>query len=330
MTDTKTRSDTEALGDRLKAYCKVAQFAPGEMLREKGQHYSFMYLVTEGDIEVDLGVDGGKIRPAIGPLALPIGEIGFLQGVPAGATVRAISEATALHINDAVLTKIETENPDLAVELLRFLATTAEERTSHNIALLTDLDALPKDPSIQIVLCRDREMLREAMKLRYQVYCRELGRQSPHADHDKEIITDHLDDFGHTFLAVENDRAIGTLRSNHAADGDVGILEDLYGMGSSEFHPQHTVVCTKFIIAKDKRTSVAGLKLVAAFTRFSVQQDLRECYIDCIPSLKPYYMAMGFRSSGEKFLHRENGPSYPMVVDLVKHRKRMERVLWKL
>ena len=44
-----------------------------------------------------------------------------------------------------------------------------------------------------------------------------------------------------------------------------------------------------------------------------------ECYIDCIPALLPYYKALGFKAAGAKFFHREKGPSYPMVIDLVKH-----------
>ena len=328
MAETQTATADEiAKLKTLESLCTTQHFAPGEILREKNEHYRSMFLVTEGNVEVDLGIGADPIMPKIDGLGLPIGEIGFLRGYPATATVVARSPTTALVIDDDTLSKIEQENQELAVELLRFLADTAEERTSHNIAVATDLDALPTGPTIHIRLCRTTEMLEEAKRLRYQVYCEELGRQSPHADHDNKTISDDLDNFGHTFIAVEKEKTIGTLRANRPAEGEIGILEELYGMGSSEFHPDKTVVCTKFIIAPNKRTSAAGIRLVAGFTRYALQHELRECYIDCIPSLRPFYMALGFRRAGAKFLHRENGPSYPLKVDMVKYKGRIERVL---
>ena len=55
---------------------------------------------------------------------------------------------------------------------------------------------------------------------------------------------------------------------------------------------------------------------------------MRECYIDCSPSLLWYYMAIGFGDAGEKFLRRENGPSYPMKINLEKSMSRIDRFLF--
>lgn len=316
------------LPNRLQAYCSAVTFEPGAVMRLKGQHYPSMYLVTSGQVEVDLGIENGKLRPPSGPSGLAIGEIGFLRGLPATATVRALSDVTALEINDEALSRLERTEPEVAVALLRLLAEAVEERVSQNIEINEKSRTPAKEQSIRVVLCRNAAMLEDAQKLRYQVYCEELGRTSPNAVHEKKIIADDLDLFGHTFLAVENGKAIGTLRANLPAEGPIGILEALYNMGASEFHPERTVVCTKFVIRSDRRTSTAGIKLVAAFVRYSVQNKVRECYIDCIPSLRAYYMAIGFRSAGEKFLHRENGPSYPMKIDLDKSMGRIERVLF--
>lgn len=309
---------------------RSVRIAKGETLRVLGQHYNAMYLVVSGQVEVDLGAAGGKLQPDVPQTGLAIGEIGFLRGLPATATVTAISDVTAYEIDDTALSALERDDPDAAVALLRFLADTAEERTSENIEIAASLDAPPKQQSIRILLCRNGEMLRTAQELRYQVYCRELGRTSPHADHELKIIADDLDANGHTFVAMEADEVVGSLRANRPAEGSVGLLEQLYGMTSSEHHPEKTIVCTKFVIRSDKRKTPAGVKLVAALARYSVQHQLRECYIDCIPSLRPFYMGMGFRASGEKFLHRENGPSYPMKIDLEKSRRRIERVLFTL
>jgi len=55
---------------------------------------------------------------------------------------------------------------------------------------------------------------------------------------------------------------------------------------------------------------------MAALARYGVRHNLKECYIDCIPALLPYYKALGFRITGQRFLHHENGPSHPMMIDL--------------
>lgn len=318
---------TNDLVAKLAGHCPKRRFAEGDVLRQQGQHYTAMYLVVEGKVSVDLGLGNAPLIPDLDRHGLPIGEIGFLRGLPATASVTALTDTVVLEITDDVISELESGAPDVAVALLQFLATTADERTSHNIALADSIPDAPTAQSIRILLCRDQDMHAKAQRLRYDVYCSELGRQSPNADHDKKIIKDELDQFGYTFIAVEDGDTIGTLRANRPADGPIGILETLYGMAASEHNPEATVICTKFIISPSKRTSAAGIKLVAAFARFGVQHDLRECYIDCIPSLRPFYMGLGFRKSGEKFLHRENGPSIPMMVDLAKSRRRIDRLL---
>ena len=308
----------------FQAFCRPMRFAPGDVLRRKGLHYRDMYLTIDGSFEVDFGP--GLSKPLISKPGSPIGEMGFLSGSPATATVTARTDAGALLLDDQSLARLEREQPGHASELLRQLAQIAEERTSYNLlSTSTEASAYAKAPAIDVYLCRTKEMLEGAKRLRYEVYCIELGRQSPYADHDRKIITDELDAFGNTFVAVENGEIIGTMRSNLAVDGPLGILEDLYGMKASGHHPHATGICTKFIVMESKRGSPAALRLIAAVVRYGLNRNVKECYIDCIPALLPYYKAMGFRVSGESFLHRENGPSVPMMLDLAKCGSRLSR-----
>ena len=184
------RVSKDELPKRLQRYCDAVRFVSGEVIRQKGQHYPTMFLVTSGQVEVDLGMEGGALRPPIGPSGVAIGEIGFLRGLPATATVRAVTDVAALQLNDDVLSKIETTEPEVAVALLQFLANTAEERISQNIEINEKSADPVKEQSIRVVLCRNEDMLAEAQKLRYRVYCEELGRTSPNAVHKKKIIAD--------------------------------------------------------------------------------------------------------------------------------------------
>jgi CRP-like cAMP-binding protein len=319
--------------DLLQSCCRQVRFDEGVVLRRKGQHYRDMYLIIQGRVDIDRGREHGTAaRLSLGP-GFPIGEIGFLRGSAAVATVTAGTPIDALVIDDPALARLEREQPEIAASLLRLLAQIAEERTSYNL-VLTRPAWIPSvwqsvNPvsrlrqRIEVYLCRTKEMLESAQRLRYQVYCEELGRQSPYADHDRKIIADPLDETGLVFIAVESGETIGTLRGNMSRDGGLGILEELYRMKTSPHHPTATGICTKFVIKKSKRGGLGAIKLMSAGICFGDPYAIKECYIDCVPALLPYYKAIGFKLSAPMFFHRENGPSFPMVLDLEKHGKRM-------
>jgi len=301
--------------------CARASFAPGEELRRKDNHYTDMYLIVEGRVEVRLGPGVERIPVGAGS---PVGEIGFLRGCRATATVVALEPTTVAVLDDSTLWKIEQEDPALAVFLLRALAATAEQRVGLNASLATDPESTD-ERHVEVLLCRTEEMLENAMRMRYRVYCEELGRSSPYADHELKVIRDNLDEFGHTFVAIDEGRAIGTLRANLASDGELGTLEEIYGMSVSANHPEKTMICTKFIVEKTRRGGPASMDLIGAMASYALKAGILECFIDCIPALIPLYTRIGFEPAGEKFFHYENGPSVPMVMDLTRHAERLSR-----
>jgi CRP-like cAMP-binding protein/predicted GNAT family N-acyltransferase len=307
----------------LQSICREVRFEPGDILRQKGQYYRDMYVMTDGCVAVDRENRRGVATRVVSDAGSPIGEISFLRGCPATATVTAQRTTCALVLDDPTLARLESEYPAVAAHLLRQLAKTAEERMSHNLTWESATPSYRRSHTVEIYLCRNKDMLESAKRLRYEVYCQELGRHSPYADHDRKIITDDMDDTGHVFIAVEGSETIGTLRGNAAAQGGLGVLEELYGMRASAHHPTATAICTKFIVKKSKRGGSAGMKLITAMVRYGIRNHIRECYIDCIPALMPYYKAIGFTMAGPKFFHRENGLSYPLKLDLVKHGKRL-------
>src|SRR5262245_27387364 len=84
----------------LQSICTQVRFEPGDVLRQKGQHYRDMYVITDGCVDVDPG-----------PAGSPIGEIAFLRGSPATATVTARTATAALVIGDPTLARLEREQP---------------------------------------------------------------------------------------------------------------------------------------------------------------------------------------------------------------------------
>ncbi|HZN30627.1 MAG TPA: cyclic nucleotide-binding domain-containing protein, partial [Xanthobacteraceae bacterium] len=117
----------------LQSVCRQIRFETGDVLRQKGQHYQDMYVITDGCVEVDLESGHEAANVVLSHPGFLIGEIGFLRGRPAMATVVARVPTTGLVIDDPTLARLEHEQPALTAHLLRHLADTAEERTSYNL-----------------------------------------------------------------------------------------------------------------------------------------------------------------------------------------------------
>jgi predicted GNAT family N-acyltransferase len=125
---------------------------------------------------------------------------------------------------------------------------------------------------------------------------------------------------------VEGETAIGTMRLNRAKEGSLGAIEQIYGMPISPHHPESTGICTKFIVKKSHRYGQASFRLMSTSLQMGLQQEIKSCYIDCIPQLLPFYMSLGFRQSAAAFLHRENGRSVPLALDMDRYAPRITRL----
>lgn len=316
-----TDQDVAEFIDGMSLFCEIKAIPAGDRLRIKGQHYRNMYLVTHGECNVELESGRSQTAPLVRGPGQPIGEIGFLRGLPATATVTAREHMQVLVIDDETLGHLETRKPELLASLLQRLNEMADDRTSYDLTLLGDGELEEDSTNTEILLCRNDEMLHEAQRLRYDVYCTELQRKSPNADHEKKIITDALDAFTHCFIAVQGGKTVGTIRANSPLEGPLGSLEKLYGMEDSEFHPKATSVTTKFIVARELRRSPLAMKLISHASQYGLNYGVIESYIDCVPKLSHYYRAMGFTQSEKPFLHPENGPSTPMRINLEKKAK---------
>lgn len=289
----------------LSSYCRRASFRPGSLLRQRREHYSEMYVITSGAVSIDFEVGEDVLRNVCGP-GSPIGEIGFLRGCPATATVAADTAVDALVIDDAAFAQLHSGCQDGHSLIWRILTDIAERRVKSK-------PHTSPTNEVEVYLCRNTAMLESAQRLRYQVYVTELGRTVPHANHMQGLIEDELDRFGDCFIAVENGETIGTLRLNLASRGPVGSLEEFYGMTDLPHHPSSTAISTKFMIRQARRGSSASLELLAAARRYLVRKGVKEVYFDSIPSLVRWYEAFGSRVIGPAFQHPENGPSYPMM-----------------
>ncbi|MGD9671497.1 MAG: cyclic nucleotide-binding domain-containing protein [Hyphomicrobiaceae bacterium] len=312
--------------DLLAGTCSEVTFAPGEKLRVKGLLSVDMYIITRGEVEIciDGSPDAGhRFTVSRGS---PIGEIGFITGVPATATVTAKTDVGALYIDKSTWRAFELQLPQAAVAFYRELSEISEGRQSYNLLFTEAGKNADRAVATEIILCRRPEQLLAAQRIRYKVYCEELGRTSPYADPVKKIIADDLDVTGHVLLAIANGKSVATMRMNMSRDGGLGILEELYGMRTCTNHPKNTGIVTKFIVSKEHRFGQIAFKLMATAVEMAQRYDIKDCFMDCVPQLKPFYVALGFAQSGPPFLHHENGRSHPLRLDIDRYFKRVTRL----
>lgn len=320
-----SQSDLAAFVDRMCLYCELQAITSGDTLRVKGQHYRDMYLITHGECAVDLDPDSPSSTPITRGPGQPIGEIGFLRGMAATATVTALEQMQVMVIDDETIAIIEDREPALIADLLQRLSGIADDRTSYNLTQ-TESSASHATPSdTEILLCRSATMEQQARRLRYEVYCEELGLQPKSANHRKRTISDARDAFANSFIALQGGEAVGTIRINFPRDGSLGSLERLYGMSRSQHHPDATALTSMFVVKRRFRNTPVAMQLISHAAQFALNHGIGECFMDCVPELYPYYRAVGFTRAEEDFFHPEHGPSVPMRIDLERYGKDLAR-----
>jgi CRP/FNR family cyclic AMP-dependent transcriptional regulator len=87
--------DIAALEERA----ETPSFAAGEVLIEEGEPIQSIFLIRSGSVEVSRMMRGKRVVLAQCGEGEIFGEIGFLDGEPATATVTAVEPVTALEIN---------------------------------------------------------------------------------------------------------------------------------------------------------------------------------------------------------------------------------------
>jgi len=98
-------------------------FQPGQVLCHQGDIGDAAYLILEGEADILIDAPTGPVKIAtLGKNAL-IGEIAIINDVPRTATVRSTAKLEALKIKKDHFLRLVTEFPEMAIEIMRALAT---------------------------------------------------------------------------------------------------------------------------------------------------------------------------------------------------------------
>lgn len=159
------------------------------------------------------------------------------------------------------------------------------------------------------------EDIEALFRFRYAVYVEEMNRAQRHADHLLRRIEEPLDATGANFIALVNDRVVGSIRWNSGANTDFGEYAEFYSMEcAGPYFPRHCGITTKLMVSPEYRRSALGIQLCLAGYEYARNAGLVADFMDCNPHLERQFLQFGYRMYRERFQHPEYGTVLPMVL----------------
>jgi small-conductance mechanosensitive channel/CRP-like cAMP-binding protein len=121
-----TDAEVSALAD----YLHYAPFAPGETITRQGSVAHFLYLLTDGEVEVR--VYAGDKFETVATLTAPsfFGEMGLMTGEPRRATVVARTDVECYRLDKDAFHKVLAERPTIVEQISTLLAQRSVELQS--------------------------------------------------------------------------------------------------------------------------------------------------------------------------------------------------------
>jgi CRP-like cAMP-binding protein len=133
-------------------------FAAGTVLFEEGQPGDYMYVVQSGEVEIRRQVGEAERVIAVLPPGEFFGEMAILNGRPRSATAVVRTAGRLLVIEGRTFEAMLRARPEIALRIIKSLATRLERANQHVEVLL-----LPT-PNHRVVQCM-RQMAEEQMQL---------------------------------------------------------------------------------------------------------------------------------------------------------------------
>lgn len=102
----------------------VAPFVRGEALTRQGAQAHWLYIMTTGDAEVRVAVDGNNLTQKVATLHAGdfFGEMGMMTGEPRAATVVAQTDVECYRLDKEALNDILRRRPEIAEDISHILA----------------------------------------------------------------------------------------------------------------------------------------------------------------------------------------------------------------
>jgi small-conductance mechanosensitive channel/CRP-like cAMP-binding protein len=115
-----TDEELRELAPRL----KVSPFVRGEAITRQGQQAHWLYIITKGEVEVEIAFDGSNLARKVATLHEGdfFGEMGMMTGEPRSATVFAISDVECYRVDKDAFHDILQRRPEIAEDISHVMA----------------------------------------------------------------------------------------------------------------------------------------------------------------------------------------------------------------
>ena len=100
---------------------RALTFAPGETLVRVGEPSDSAFIILDGNVDIIGSSEQGEFVIVTQGVNALIGEMGVLMNGPRTVTVRAQGEVRALKIAASMFVRLVSENPEVALDVMRVL-----------------------------------------------------------------------------------------------------------------------------------------------------------------------------------------------------------------
>ena len=165
----------------------------------------------------------------------------------------------------------------------------------------------------EIRIARTDSEKERIFRFRYRIYIEEMNRPA-HADHDKRMITDWLDETGTLIYAADNGGVVATARMNLKRHGDIEFEEEYDVRRFSPYYPERVSSTTKFMVDPKYRGGTLMNRLLQCLHTYTVENEICFDFININEPLFKFYTRLGYRTYKDTFRHPEFGEVIPMVL----------------
>jgi len=130
---------------RIASNCTIDSASPGETLFVQGDMGTYAYLVLEGQVAIEVEDGGQRITVAMISSGELVGEIAAFASTPRTATVTAQSQVRLLRIEQTVVRRHLSSNPETAMAIIADLGRRLQNLNSTLATLTRAADALVAD-----------------------------------------------------------------------------------------------------------------------------------------------------------------------------------------
>ena len=151
---------------------------------------------------------------------------------------------------------------------------------------------------------------------RYRVYIEEMRKPYRHADHQRKILRDALDEKAILLYATNNHEITGTVRINWGEDEDAFMtFSDLCALANFANFPADSLsFCSRLMVHQQHRYSAVAAALSTAAYLKGRERNTQFNFVHCAPRLLPLFKRMGFRQYTQPFHDPEIGAQVPLVL----------------